>query len=396
MRGYFDHVPPAILPAPANSSASHTHLLKKGSCKRSITTNIAFKSRSNINWLANLPVLAQNGSESTRITISFKMMQNKRDIETLSHSRLVLGGIVLLALLIRLVAINFGLPYLYRPDEDMAVGGAMHILQGRHFPDVSPIWSHFFMYAAAAVLEVLSLIGRVLHFTTGSTFLVFSDSPVPRDAVLAVRIFSAILGAVAVYLSFCLGRLLRTPRCGLLTALFAALSFIHVRETQFARIDSLAVTLMLASLLTAIRYLKNPDWTKAIGCGALMGLTISTKVSFVTLLPSFAICAMIVRPEAEDHRDFITRMGHVSATIFSAVLCFFIGSPAFALTPDHFSESLFYLRLWSTHGPGGPDPRIPSGYIFTFLTIFSFLTIFFFFIVVFIRGRSNGLSSWVL
>ena len=52
---------------------------------------------------------------------------------------------------LRLWGINFGLPALYRPDEDVTVGRAMGIFHGvlnPHFAD----WPHLYFYLAAAWL----------------------------------------------------------------------------------------------------------------------------------------------------------------------------------------------------------------------------------------------------
>jgi hypothetical protein len=78
---------------------------------------------------------------------------------------------------LRLWGINFGLPALYRPDEDVTVGRAMGILHGvlnPHFAD----WPHFYFYLAAAWLAPFRLLGLV------------SD---PASGYLGVRVLDALL-----------------------------------------------------------------------------------------------------------------------------------------------------------------------------------------------------------
>ena len=65
-----------------------------------------------------------------------------------------MAGVFVIALGLRLWGINFGLPALYRPDEDVAVGRAMGILHGilnPHFAD----WPHLYFYVATAWLAPL-------------------------------------------------------------------------------------------------------------------------------------------------------------------------------------------------------------------------------------------------
>ena len=91
---------------------------------------------------------------------------------------------------LRLWGINFGLPALYRPDEDVTVGRAMGILHGildPHFAD----WPHLYFYLAAAWLAPFRLVGLV------------SD---PASGYLGVRILDALLGSLTVLLAFEFGR----------------------------------------------------------------------------------------------------------------------------------------------------------------------------------------------
>src|SRR5437588_24431 len=75
-------------------------------------------------------------------------------------------GLFVLAAGLRLWGINFGLPALYRPDEDVTVGRAMGILHGildPHFAD----WPHLYFYLAAAWLWPFHLVGLVQDQASG-------------------------------------------------------------------------------------------------------------------------------------------------------------------------------------------------------------------------------------
>ena len=91
---------------------------------------------------------------------------------------------------LRLWGINYGLPALYRPDEDVSVGRAMGILQGvlnPHFAD----WPHLYFYVAAAWLAPFRLVGLVSDQASG---------------YLGVRVLDALLGSLTVLLVFEFGR----------------------------------------------------------------------------------------------------------------------------------------------------------------------------------------------
>src|ERR1700730_16431932 len=76
------------------------------------------------------------------------------------------AGLFIGAAGLRLWGINFGLPALYRPDEDVTVGRAMGIFHGildPHFAD----WPHLYFYVAAAWLTPFRVIGIVQDPASG-------------------------------------------------------------------------------------------------------------------------------------------------------------------------------------------------------------------------------------
>ena len=62
--------------------------------------------------------------------------------------RLALPAIALVALGLRLWGITFGLPAIYRPDENVVVGRAMGVLHGVVDPRFAD-WPHLYFYASA-------------------------------------------------------------------------------------------------------------------------------------------------------------------------------------------------------------------------------------------------------
>src|SRR5438093_6046952 len=104
--------------------------------------------------------------------------------------RAAIPALFVVALVLRLWGINFGLPALYRPDEDVAVGRAMGVLHGvlnPHFAD----WPHLYFYLAAIWLAPFRLLELV------------SD---PASAHLWRRILGALLDSSTVVLVFEFGR----------------------------------------------------------------------------------------------------------------------------------------------------------------------------------------------
>src|SRR5438309_12131734 len=135
--------------------------------------------------------------------------------------RAAVAGVFVAGLGLRLWGINFGLPALYRPDEDVTVGRAMGILHGilnPHFAD----WPHLYFYVAAAWLAPLRLLGLVSDQASG---------------YLGVRILDALLGSLTVLLLFEFGRRAYSWLAGWLGAAALAVAFLDVRDRHFATLD---------------------------------------------------------------------------------------------------------------------------------------------------------------
>src|SRR5438132_6333878 len=126
-------------------------------------------------------------------------------------------GLFVVAAGLRLWGINFGLPALYRPDEDVTVGRAMGIFHGildPHFAD----WPHLYFYVAAAWLAPFRLIGLVQDQASG---------------YLWVRVLDALLGSLTVLLVFEFGRRAYGWLAGCFGAFALAVPLLPVRVIRF-------------------------------------------------------------------------------------------------------------------------------------------------------------------
>ena len=133
--------------------------------------------------------------------------------------RVYLSGLSLLALGLRLWSIDFGLPAIYRPDEDVVVGRAMGVLHGTldpHFLD----WPHADFYLSAIWLAV--------------------TTPLRALTVLVV---------------YAIGRRAFHTRTGLLAATGMSVAFLAVRDSHFATVD---IPLTLACSLTLLAVISLP------------------------------------------------------------------------------------------------------------------------------------------
>lgn len=184
--------------------------------------------------------------------------------------KFVLGGVVALALGLRLLGIDFGLPLHLHPDEWSQVETARNMLGG----DLNP---HFFRYSSLTIyqlfvtdgaLTVAQNVGAML--TTASFFL-------------TGRWLSAVYGAGTVAVVFWLGTLMLNRTAGLIAALILAISAAAVQQAHYATVDTALVFWMLLALGLGVWAFKDEgrSWLPA---GVAAGIAIGTKYPGVVIL----------------------------------------------------------------------------------------------------------------
>ncbi len=169
--------------------------------------------------------------------------------------------------------LSFGLPFLYRPDEDVMVGRAVHMAAEG---SLDPLFQNY-----PPLVFDLFAVGEKLAALVGLGTLVDPRHGDPTAAYLVGRTLSAAAAAVTVGLVFQAGR----RAYGLLPAVVAAsvlaLAPLAVRQAHFATTDGIQVTLMVAAMLAAISARTGRGFAAA---GALCGLAAASKYTGVMAL----------------------------------------------------------------------------------------------------------------
>lgn len=196
--------------------------------------------------------------------------------------------ILLIALSLRLYALNFGLPLAEaRPDELTIAFQAMKFGTFDFNPH-SFNYPSLFKYIVFVIFGVYYAIGRVLGIFSGQEDFLRSFFTGAVDFRLLMRLLSALMGTVGV-------ALLLRGRSGQYGAFFLAICFLHVRDSHFGVTDISMITLATATVLAAMSLLKQRSLVMALLAGALGGLATSTKyngallcipIAFAALLPS--------------------------------------------------------------------------------------------------------------
>ena len=242
---------------------------------------------------------------------------------------LALGGILLLALGLRLWGIKYGLPFAYQIDEErIYVRKAVRMLDSGslnpHYMHNPPLLTYLLegIYAAGYG-------GSKAHRLIG-------DVPGRGSLFLIARVVVALIGTAAVWLIFVAGRRLFDRRVGLVAALLLAVAFLPVFYSHVALNNVPAMTAALASLCgtaAILRWGRPRDYVLA---GAFVGVAAATKyLDGIVVLPMLTAIALAPRgPDSVPlRRGLLIALG-------SAIAAFAVCNPFAFIRPAHFLGSL--------------------------------------------------------
>ena len=206
-----------------------------------------------------------------------------------SATGLILVALLVIAFLLRLKTIAFGLPALNDPDELMFELGAVRMLGNE---TMNPGW---FGHPATTTIYVLALADILVfaggyvtgHIASPGHFaeLVYSD---PTWVILPGRIAMALFAIGTLGLLYRLTRRLFGPAAALVAVALLVVSPLHITLSQLIRSDMMASVFMLLTMFAAIGYAEKGDRRSLILAALWVGLAMATKWPFGMSALAFA------------------------------------------------------------------------------------------------------------
>jgi hypothetical protein len=183
--------------------------------------------------------------------------------------------LLLVGLAIRIVGLQYGLPYVYNPDEVAIMTRALSFGTGTLNPH-NFLYPTFFFYVLFAwvgsYLGLVWLTGRVASVSELQG-LYFSD---PGGIYTAGRLLVALAGAATIPAVYQLARQVGDSRVALAAGLFVAVAPLHVRDSHYVKHDvpaTLAIVIAYVAMIRAIGEAQDPRTTQrrlkiaAAACG---------------------------------------------------------------------------------------------------------------------------------
>lgn len=270
----------------------------------------------------------------------------------------LLLAILLIAVAVRLVGLQFGLPFAYaRPDETEAAGPAVQYLTTGSLRPVFFQWPTLYSYLTAALYV---LYGGVFGFLTGHASLAdFLNSryQVFAPFLLIPRTFSLTMGVLTVGVLYTVGRRAFDASIGLVASAFLALSFLHVRESHFGMTDVTMTALVMLSTLVTFTWHQREErdepggMGRALLAGLLAGLAGSTKYNGLAAVSTFSVAAGLSWLAHHHRRLAIT--GQLVAYVVAAAVGFFGASPYILREWSRFIADITVVQNTLATGHGG-------------------------------------------
>lgn len=220
-----------------------------------------------------------------------------------SRPMLLLAGILTLALGLRLWGINFGLPFVYHPDEGALTMPALNILRTGDYRPIRLDYGSAYIYTLTALYIPFFIYGVWRgYFTTVADLPFFADyhqiGAYPAPAVFLIpRVLTALLGALTVLVVFSLAKRMGGSRAGLIAAALLAIMPLQVSNAHFATVDVPMAFVLVLALTRVLDVYERGDWRDYAWAGVLVGLTASTKFTGGVVLVALLV-AHILRARA--------------------------------------------------------------------------------------------------
>lgn len=266
------------------------------------------------------------------------------------YSEFILIFIILsAALALRLLGIDFGLPYVFYPDEAVIVNHAVAFGTG----DLNPHYFNYpslYMYIMFAIYGLIYVVGWLIGiFTSTADFsrLFFNDVTL---FYLPGRLISALCGVASVAMVYLLGRRAYNVRVGLISASFLAVAVLHVLFSHYVKTHVPAGLFVIIGLYMAWSIYNGKDtFRRYIVCGVVAGLAASTIYHAGFVLVSMVVAHVLRRHDspADTHK-----MPKIIIMVIACFVVFVLGTPFALLDWPSFIRDL----------KGAADMRFAGGF----------------------------------
>lgn len=277
--------------------------------------------------------------------------------------------ILLFGILFRLWGIDFGLPYLYHPDEPVIIITAQNILRSGdtnpHFYLDPPFFIYLNAFVYIPYLLYTSKVGGITSFSeiiSPRILVMGTGYSLQPTTILMDRLLTCIFGIASILLLFFLARRYsRSTTVGLLAAFFLAISPGNIMNSKTITPDAHFVFFMLLTALFSLDIYERGRLRSYLLAGVITGLAAGVKYNgaMIAVLP---VAAHFLRC---GNRSFRYIHLLVAAGLMS-IISFILTNPYAVLDFENFYQGVQFEALHYSSGHAGMEGNTLSFYINNF------------------------------
>ena len=206
----------------------------------------------------------------------------------LKRKSLVLFFILAAGFIVRVIGINYGLPFAYHDDEPIIVNYALAYGAGDFNPHVFKI-APFLSYVLFFLYGILFAVGYVIGHFKGVSDFAYQYLNDPTLFYMTGRaVFGLLCGTGSVLLVYFAGKKYFSKEAGILGALFLAFNYLHVRDSHYIYFDVPVTFFVLLFFIKLNGLLKAPvKRSDYVLSGVFFALAFSVKYTAVFLAVPF-------------------------------------------------------------------------------------------------------------
>ncbi len=264
-----------------------------------------------------------------------KIILNRKNVIPL----LGLFLVVCLAFVMRFRGVWFGYPLLLHPDEPTIVNAALDIIKTG---DLNP---HFFnypslnIYLQALLYKIIQLLGYI--------FLDMSPSKIPVIwYYIAGRTLNVIISGLTIIITYKIGSQLFSPLAGFFSAVFLAVSYLHVTNSYLLIVDSsVAFWSSLVTLMAVLIYTEGKKTKYYLLGGVFVGLAISSKyTAFICVTP------ILVAHYTQSRGDKVWIDRNLIVCLITIPIAFLLTTPYAVLDYKSFIAAIWFEAIHYSSG----------------------------------------------
>jgi 4-amino-4-deoxy-L-arabinose transferase-like glycosyltransferase/tetratricopeptide (TPR) repeat protein len=271
--------------------------------------------------------------------------------------KVVLFSVLGLAVALRALFINWGLPDLYEEATPLRIVTRFFNLGGNGFL-FNP---QFFNYPALTFY--LQFVIQLLHYAIGHVAGVYPTLQAFSSSVTAMVTIARLTGVLfdtgTVLIVYIFAKEFIDNRTALLAALICALNPLHIQHAHFIEVDTPLTFFCMLSILFIFRILTNPTTKNYLLTGIFIGLAAATKYTGAFLLPvlifSHAMRSTSLREAIESFRD-----SRIYKSLSASIVVFLLFNPYILLDFQQFKKDFSFEQFHVSYGHLGIDPSQSS------------------------------------